>query len=125
MKITEDFVAKRASDSIRRTTAKRVGRTSGRTAKGLAKVIAVRKTSEPGLRRKKAPMKAAKEAPAEAPKADAVVAARQAQTKARESWKAQEQHAADAVKSQHGTMVDERALARATDGQRWAARKPR
>lgn len=44
-------------------------------------------------------------------------------TKARASWNAQEREAAHLAKSRHGATVDERALARSTDGQRWAARK--
>jgi hypothetical protein len=44
---------------------------------------------------------------------------------ARDSWNAQIQDAAGAVKAQHGEAVDERALARATDGRRWAARATR
>ena len=31
----------------------------------------------------------------------------------------------EALKAQHGALVDERAHVRATAGQRWAARKPR
>ena len=105
-------MAKRASsDRILVTTAERVGRTLGRIAKGLDKVKAASKKSKPAKPSRKAPKK------------DPVTAAKQA--KVRESWKAQEHDASAAVKTQHGTTIDERARARATDGQRWAARKTR
>ena len=111
-------MAKRATNSIRVKTAQPGGQPSGRVSKGLANVIAARRKTKSATRRKKTAL-------AQAPKVDPVVAAQQVQAKARESWKAQEHDASAAVKAQHGTMIDERALARATDGHHWANRKPR
>ena len=115
-------MAKRPSDRTPVTVAERRRRSGGRIAKGLDKVKALPKKSKPG-ERGKALKQAAKPPQKLAPKKDPVAAAEQA--KVRESWKAQEQRASAAVKSQHGATVDERALARATDGQRWAARRTR
>jgi len=90
-------------------------RTSKRTA------VTVRdRVSRTGQRRVKSPQTpAAKDV---APKSAVPPAVK---SDIRESWSAQKQEAATAARSQHGTMVDERALARATSGQRWAARKTR
>lgn len=93
------------------TPAERIGRTMGRIAGKIDKVRASRKKAKPPARGTKKPPK------------DLVAAAKQ--TKLRGSWKAQERSAESAVKVQHGVTVDERALTRATNGQRWAARQTR
>ena len=109
--MTEDFVAKRTSKRALVPVKKRVVRTRKRTAKGPGKVTAIRNTSIPA----KPPIKAPKNNPAPTP----------TRAEVRESWLAQQQDAAAAAKSQHGALVDERALTRATSGHRWAARKTR
>jgi hypothetical protein len=100
MLIAEDLVAKRTSKRTPATVKGRAGRT--------------------GQRRAKSPRPpAAKNVPSKGAVPPAVA------SDIRESWPAQRRAATTAARSQHGTMVDERALARATSGQRWAARKTR
>ncbi len=101
-------MAKRTTDSILVKAAKGVGRTAGKAAKGFDKVTAAAKAL---TGRKKAAKKVAKKGAKKAQPAST----RASRTLATEK----------ALKAQHGALVDERAHARATSGQRWAARKPR
>lgn len=101
-------MAKTTKDSLLVKAAERVGRTAGKAAKGFDKVTAAAMAL---TGRKKAGTKVAKK-----------VAKKAKPTASRSSrMLATEQ----ALKAQHGALVDERAQTRVTSGQRWAARKPR
>ena len=93
------------------TTAKRVGRTLGKAARGVDKVKAAAKKAASGKRGKKKP------------KIDPEVEATRARNRA--MWKSQEQEATSAELSKHGTLVDERARVRSNIGMSWSNRKPR
>lgn len=101
-------MAKKTTDSLLVKAAERVGRTAGKAAKGFDKVTAAAMAL---TGRKKAAKKVAKKVAKQAKPA----ATRTSRTLATE----------EALKAQHGALVDERAHVRATAGQRWAARKPR
>lgn len=100
--------AKKTTDSLLVKAAERVGRTAGKAAQRIDRLAAAA-TSLTG--RKKPVAKTAKKAAKKAKPAST----RTTRTRATE----------DALKAQHGALVDERAIVRATSGQRWAARKPR
>ena len=121
MEITEDFMAKKAAPSARAKRAAPAAKTSGRTSKSLAKTIATRKPKKVAHRPARSPIKPL----GVAPKVDPDVIAAQASAHSRESWKEQEHHLSDVLKAQHQPMMDERAHARATDGQHFANRKAR
>ena len=93
------------------TTAKRVGRTPVRAAKGADKIKAVVKKAASGKRGKKKP------------KIDPEVDAARARNRA--LWKSQENEAMSAELARHGTLVDERARVRSHIGMSWSNRKPR
>ena len=93
------------------TTAKRVGRTLGRAAKGVDKVKTAVKKSASARRGKKKP------------KIDPAVEATRARNRA--MWKSQEQEATSIELSKQGTLVDERARVRSNLGMSWSNRKPR
>lgn len=99
---------KTTTDSTLVKVAERVGRTAGIAAKRIDKVTAAALAL---TGRKKAAKKTVKKVAKKAKPA----ATRTTRNLATE----------EALKAQHGALVDERALARATSGQRWAARKPR
>lgn len=96
------------TDSMLVKAAERVGRTAGKAARGIDKVTA----AAAALTGKKKP---AKKAVKKAVKKAKPSSSRTNRTLATEK----------ALKEKHGALVDERALTRATAGQRWAARKPR
>ncbi len=93
------------------TAAERVGRALGLAAKRMDTLKAAAKKV---VSRKPVAKKAKKDPAAEA-----------ARAKTRAAWKSQAKKAASSELSKHGALVDERARVRATDGTRWAARKPR
>ena len=108
-------MAKKTADNMLVKTAVKVGRTLGRVARGVDKVKSVATKSG----RAKAAAKKKKKGP---PK-DPVAAAKRAKTRA--SWKRAEKSTTAVEQAQHGAVVDERALVRATSGKRFANRKPR
>ncbi len=101
-------MAQKKMDSRLVKAAERVGRTAGKAAKGFDKMTAAARAV---TGRKKVAHKVAKKVVRKAKP----TSTRNSRTRATE----------EALKAQHGTLVDERAHARATAGQRWAARKPR
>lgn len=101
-------MAKKTTDSVLVKAAERVGRTAGKAAKGFDKVT---EAAMALTGRKKAVKKVAKK-----------VAKK---TKPISTKTSRKQATGEVLKGQQGALVDERALARATSGQRWAARKPR
>lgn len=106
----------KTTDTLLVKAAERVGRTAGQAAKRIDKVAAAALAL---TGRKKAAKKTAKTAAKKAVKKVAKKA-KPASTRTTRNLATEE-----ALKAQHGALVDERALARATSGQRWAARKPR
>lgn len=102
----------KTTDTLLVKAAERVGRTAGQAAKRIDKVTAAALAL---TGRKKAAKKTAKKAVKKAAKKAKPASTRTTRNLATE----------EALKAQHGALVDERALARATSGQRWAARKPR
>ena len=107
-------MAKKTANNMLVKTAVKVGRTLGRVARGVDKVKSVATKSG----RAKAAAKKKKVA-----KKDPVAAAKRAKTRA--SWKRAEKSTTAVEQAQHGAVVDERALVRATAGKRFANRKPR
>lgn len=105
-------MAKKTTDSVLVKAAERVGRTAGKAAKGFDTVTAAAMAI---TARKKAGKTAAKKVAKKVTTAAKPTTSRTNRTLATEQ----------ALKAQHGAMVDERAQTRATSGQRWAARKPR
>jgi hypothetical protein len=101
-------MAKKTTDSVLVKAAERVGRTAGKAAKRFDKVTAAAKAL---TGRKKAVKKVAKKVAKKAKP----TSTRTSRTLATE----------EALRAQHGALVDERAHTRATAGHRWAARKPR
>jgi hypothetical protein len=93
------------------TTAKGVGRTLGKAARGVDKVKSAVKKSASGKRGTKKP------------KIDPEVEATRARNRA--LWKSQEQEATSIELSKQGTLVDERARVRSNIGMSWSNRKPR
>ena len=110
-------MAKRASKSTRVTAAKRGGRTIRRTAKRSNSVRAVSKKAK-AIPEKAVPAEVTAET-----ERNRDSAAKATQTTLRKSWKGQQQDAAAFAKTQHGTIIDERAHVRATTGHRWTARR--
>ncbi len=108
-------MAKKTTDNMLVKTAVKVGRTLGRVARGVDKVKSVATKSG----RAKAAAKKKKKA---SPK-DPVAAATRAKTRA--SWKLAHESSTAVEQAQHGAVVDERAIVRATSGKRFANRKPR
>src|SRR5687767_3530088 len=90
----------RKKDGALATTAKRVGRTLGRAAKGAGKVKAAVKKAAAGKRGKKKP------------KIDPEVEAMRARTRA--LWKTQAKEATSVESAKQGALVDERARVRST-----------
>ena len=101
----------RTKDGKLATTAKRVGRTLGKAARGVDRAKAAVKKTASGKRGKKKP------------KIDPEVEATRARNRA--MWKSQEQEATTVELSKHGTLVDERARVRSNIGMSWSNRKPR
>ena len=99
------------NDGALAATAKRVGRTLGRAARGVDKAAAVVKKTVMGKRGKKVDPKV------EAEKAE--------KARNRAMWKSQAKDAASIEMAKHGPLVDERARVRATTGMSWSNRKPR
>lgn len=100
--------SKTKTDSTLVKVAERVGRTAGQAAKRIDKVAA----AALALTGRKKPVKKAVKKVAKKAKPASTRTTRNLATE-------------EALKAQHGALVDERALARATSGQRWSARKPR
>lgn len=106
-------MAKKTKGSILVKAAERVGQTLGRGARALDTVKAVAAKLASGTGRKKVAKKHAKKATRKP-------------AKPAPSQKTRARATAAALNVQHGTAVDERARARSTSGERWAARnKPR
>lgn len=105
----------RKADGLLIRAAAGAGRTLGRGARGVDRVVSAAKKSASALRRRgKAPAK---------PKIDPQEALERAKTRA--FWKSQADNANAAQLAKHGAMVDERARVRSTMGMSWSNRKPR
>ena len=107
-------MAKKTANNMLVKTAVKVGRTLGRVARGVDKVKSVATKSgraKAAAKKKKGPPK------------DPVAAAKRAKTRA--TWRVVEGNTTAVEQAQHGAVVDERALVRATAGKRFANRKPR
>jgi hypothetical protein len=96
-------------------TAKVVGRTLGRAAKGIDRASSV-------VKKKAAAFKRGKKSTGKRKK-DPVVEEKRARVRA--NWKAQEKASSAVEMAQTNTLVDERARVRATTGMSWSNRKPR
>ena len=111
--VSRKVVAKKAirKDGKLTTTAKGVGRTLGRAARGADKIKAAVKKAASG---KRGPNK---------PRVDPEIEATRARNRA--MWKSQAQEANAVELAKHGSLVDERARVRSTMGMSWSNRKPR
>jgi hypothetical protein len=106
--------AKSAAEGRLVATAKVVGRTLGRAAKGIDRASSVVKKKAAAFKRGTSTGKRKK---------DPVVEEKRARTRAH--WKAQEKASSAVEMAQTNTLVDERARVRATTGMSWSNRKPR
>lgn len=106
--VSRNVVAKTA---IQKRKKARVGRTTGRAARGADKIKTAVKKVAPGARGNRKP------------KIDPEVEAARARNRA--LWKSQAQEANSVELAKQSALVDERARARSTMGMSWSNRKPR